>query len=46
MLKFSCKPPFRKNLFGLKFSIGSYFTKMKAQMKIQDENMYASILER
>ena len=46
MLKFSCKPPFRKNLFGLKFSIGSYFTKMKAQMKIQDENMYAIILER
>ena len=43
---FRFNPPFRENLFSLKFSIGSYFTKMKAQVKIQHENMHASTLER
>ena len=32
---FHFKPPFHKNLFSLEFSIGSYFPKMNAQMKIQ-----------
>lgn len=37
LLSLNChvKAPCHKNLFSLKCSIGSYFTAMKAQMKVQ-----------
>lgn len=37
LLSLNChvKAPLHKNLFRLKFSMGSYFTAMKAQMKVQ-----------
>ena len=37
LLSLNChvKAPCHKNLFRLKFSMGSYFTAMKGQMKVQ-----------
>ena len=35
---FHFQQPFHKNLLSLKFSIGSFFTKTKAETKIQKNN--------
>ena len=37
------KSPFHKNLFSLRFSVGSYYTKMKAEMKIHAEKRKLSL---
>lgn len=42
LLSLNChvKAPLHKNVFRLKFSMGSYFTAMKAQMKVQKKKFH------